>query len=74
MFKHLHYLLQAVIQMIGVLYAFLWTSSVEGPNTVVISTVAVGFISLVIGELGCHPTLHFFSTLIYLTYHIFLFI
>ncbi|XP_015887094.1 uncharacterized protein LOC107422188 [Ziziphus jujuba] len=44
--------IQAVIQMVGVLYAFLWKSRGEGPNTVVISTVAVGFISLIIGELG----------------------
>ena len=57
--------------MIGVLDAFLWTSAGEGPNKLVISTVAVGLISLIIGELGGYPTLHFLFTSIYCRNHFF---
>lgn len=32
----------------------------EGPDKLVFSTVAVGLISLITGELGGCPTLHFF--------------
>ncbi|KAF8380469.1 hypothetical protein HHK36_027955 [Tetracentron sinense] len=42
---------QAVIQVIGVLYTFLFTSK-EGQDRLAISSIVVGFISLVIGELG----------------------
>ncbi|XP_009372894.1 uncharacterized protein LOC103961965 [Pyrus x bretschneideri] len=45
-------LTQAVIQLTGVLYAFLFTSDGEGPNVIAISSVAIGSISLIIGELG----------------------
>ncbi|ONI25084.1 hypothetical protein PRUPE_2G279400, partial [Prunus persica] len=42
----------AVIQLIGVLLAFLFTSNGEGPNVIAISSVAIGSISLITGELG----------------------
>ncbi|GMN40935.1 hypothetical protein TIFTF001_010169 [Ficus carica] len=43
---------QGIIQIIGALYTFLWTSWEEGPNRVAISSVAIGFVSLLLGELG----------------------
>ncbi|XP_008234385.1 PREDICTED: uncharacterized protein LOC103333342 [Prunus mume] len=45
-------LTQAVIQLIGVLLTFLFISNGEGPNVIAISSVAIGSISLIIGELG----------------------
>ncbi|CAN6569247.1 unnamed protein product [Malus baccata var. baccata] len=45
-------LTQAVIQLIGVLYTFLSTANGDGPDVIAISSVAIGSISLIIGELG----------------------
>ncbi|KAF3445178.1 hypothetical protein FNV43_RR14872 [Rhamnella rubrinervis] len=46
------FMLGAFIQMIGVLDAFLLSPAGEGPSKLVVSTVAVGLISLITGELG----------------------
>ncbi|KAB2598526.1 hypothetical protein D8674_001446 [Pyrus ussuriensis x Pyrus communis] len=43
---------QAVIQLVGVLHTFLLTSDEDGPDVIAISSVAIGSVSLVIGELG----------------------
>ncbi|KAK9292370.1 hypothetical protein L1049_020337 [Liquidambar formosana] len=43
---------QAIIQLIGVLYTFLPTSKEESPNMLAILSTAIGFISLIVGELG----------------------
>ncbi|EXC36883.1 hypothetical protein L484_001128 [Morus notabilis] len=43
---------QGIIQIIGLLYTVLRTSWEEGPNSIAISSVAVGFVSLILGELG----------------------
>lgn len=53
---HALILVQAIIQIIGVLYTFLWTSGKEGPDRISISAGAVGLISLIIGELGLRRT------------------
>lgn len=45
-------LTQAVFQLIGVLYTFLFTSGGEGPNVIAISSIAIGSISLILGDLG----------------------
>lgn len=42
---------QAISQLIGMVYTYLLTS-LEGPNKLAISSVIVGFISLLVGELG----------------------
>lgn len=44
--------MQAIIHLIGGLSRFLLSTSKEGPDKLAIATVALGFISLVIGELG----------------------
>lgn len=46
----LHCLLQAVIQLIGAVYTVLSTS--KEPDRLAMSAIAVGFGSLIIGELG----------------------
>ncbi|XP_062092147.1 uncharacterized protein LOC133798003 isoform X1 [Humulus lupulus] len=43
---------QAIMQIIGVLYTVLQTSWEEGPNRIAISSIVVCLISLVIGDLG----------------------
>ncbi|PON56248.1 Protein jagunal [Parasponia andersonii] len=43
---------QAIIQIIGVLYIVLWASWQEGPDRIAISSIVVGWISLILGELG----------------------
>ncbi|XP_048446391.1 protein jagunal homolog 1-like [Pyrus x bretschneideri] len=43
---------QAVIQLVGVLHTFLLTSDEDGPDVIAISSVAIGSVSLIIGELG----------------------
>ena len=50
----LHYLLQAVIQLIGALYTVL-SKSKEGLDRLAISAIVAGFVSLIIGELGGWP-------------------
>ncbi|GMY07777.1 hypothetical protein FCV25MIE_03016 [Fagus crenata] len=42
---------QAVIHSIGAVYTFLTTLK-EGPDRLAISTIAIGFLSLIIGEFG----------------------
>ncbi|XP_043717090.1 uncharacterized protein LOC122665089 [Telopea speciosissima] len=44
--------IQAVIQVIGVVCAFLSASDQEGPNNLAVSSITFGFISLIVGELG----------------------
>lgn len=56
----LPYSLQAFIQIIGVLNAFLWTLPRKGLNMYAISSIAAGLISLITGELGGCPTLIFY--------------
>lgn len=49
---HVLIIAQAIIHLIGGLSRFLLSTSKEGPDKLAIATVALGFISLVIGELG----------------------
>ncbi|XP_057952101.1 uncharacterized protein LOC131146484 [Malania oleifera] len=49
---HALFLFQVVIQLIGVLYIFVLSSKEEDPNALAISSPAIGFLSLMIGELG----------------------
>lgn len=69
-------LLQAVFQLIGVLYTFLFTSGGEGPNVIAISSIAIGSISLILGDLGRYTNFVVFfqvtSFLYMLLYHNFL--
>ncbi|KAJ4956974.1 hypothetical protein NE237_013757 [Protea cynaroides] len=44
--------IQAVIQVIAIVFAFLFASEPEGPNSLAISSITIGFISLIVGELG----------------------
>ena len=44
-------LIQAVIHSIGAVYTFLTTLK-EGPDRLAISTIVIGFLSFIIGELG----------------------
>ncbi|XP_068316767.1 uncharacterized protein [Pyrus communis] len=45
-------LTQAILQLVGVLHTFLLTSDEDGPDVIAISSVAIGSVSLIIGELG----------------------
>ncbi|XP_042510599.1 uncharacterized protein LOC122086006 [Macadamia integrifolia] len=45
-------LVQAVVQVIGVVFAFLLASEQKLPNSLAISSIASGFISVIVGELG----------------------
>ncbi|XP_040374783.1 uncharacterized protein LOC112196458 isoform X1 [Rosa chinensis] len=44
--------LKAVFQLIGVLYTFLFTSKGEDPDVIAIASIAIGSISLILGDLG----------------------
>ena len=62
----LHCLLQAVIQSIEAVYTFL-TSLKEGPDRLAISTIAIDFLSLIIGEFGRWPNpIYLFQATLYL--------
>ncbi|KAH7840625.1 hypothetical protein Vadar_019356 [Vaccinium darrowii] len=43
---------QAIVQLVGVVSLLLSLPKGEGPNTLAISSTAIGFLSLLVGELG----------------------
>ncbi|XP_042485088.1 uncharacterized protein LOC122065352, partial [Macadamia integrifolia] len=43
--------IQAVVQLIGVVFAFLLASEKKVPNSLAVSSIASGFISVIVGEL-----------------------
>nr|DAD47870.1 TPA_asm: hypothetical protein HUJ06_017807 [Nelumbo nucifera] len=47
-----HHLLQAAIQVIGLLFLLLSSFNSKGPNQLAVSSVIIGFLSLLVGELG----------------------
>ncbi|XP_057952785.1 uncharacterized protein LOC131146942 isoform X1 [Malania oleifera] len=49
---HALFLFQVVIQLIGVLDIFVLSSEEKDPNALAISSPAVGFLSLMIGDVG----------------------
>lgn len=68
--NHSHKYVQAVIQMIGVACTLLLMSGSKGPDMVAISSGAVGFISLILGELGWQASVPYFSWFRFCFYHI----
>lgn len=44
--------MQAIVQLVGVVSLLLSLPKGEGPNTLAISSTAIGFLSLLVGELG----------------------